>query len=206
MNSKTTIKKLTLGSLALAAVAGAGLAFTPNAAHADTSSRPGMGVLKSLDGGQTWDAEGRELDAFVVTFDRPVDPEPADGVAKLGTGQLILPSQNSYDGIGATGVLLNTSGDNTWAGAATGTFRLTFNGQTTASVFGEPVTFTATVQAAAAVGDDINIGVGELQECTISKSMDSTSPELGQFAADESSDGSKGGNVEFEWKVEEGES
>jgi type VI protein secretion system component Hcp len=29
---------------------------------------------------------------------------------------------------------------------------------------------------------DINIGVGELQECTISKSMDSTSPTLAQFA------------------------
>jgi len=106
MNSKTTIKKLTLGSLALAAVAGAGLAFTPNAAHADTSSRPGMGVLKSMDGGQTW----------------------ADG------------------------------------GTPAGTFTLTFQGQTTGSVFGEPVTFTATVQPAS------------------------------------------GGNVEFEWKVEEGES
>ena len=77
-------------------------------------------------------------------------------------------------------------------------------------------------------GDDINIGVGELQECTISKSMDSTSVPLVQFHTDESprepstislnfekyettfteygKDGAKGGNVEFEWKVEEGES
>jgi type VI protein secretion system component Hcp len=30
--------------------------------------------------------------------------------------------------------------------------------------------------------EDINIGVGELQECTISKSMDSTSTTLAQFA------------------------
>jgi type VI protein secretion system component Hcp len=30
--------------------------------------------------------------------------------------------------------------------------------------------------------EDINIGVGELQECTISKSMDITSPKLAQFA------------------------
>lgn len=30
--------------------------------------------------------------------------------------------------------------------------------------------------------EDINIGVGELQECTISKSMDATSPQLAQFA------------------------
>jgi type VI protein secretion system component Hcp len=30
--------------------------------------------------------------------------------------------------------------------------------------------------------EDINIGVGELQECTISKSMDSTSTSLAQFA------------------------
>lgn len=30
--------------------------------------------------------------------------------------------------------------------------------------------------------EDINIGVGELQECTISKSMDSTSSTLAQFA------------------------
>lgn len=30
--------------------------------------------------------------------------------------------------------------------------------------------------------EDINIGVGELQECTISKSMDRTSPTLAQFA------------------------
>jgi type VI protein secretion system component Hcp len=30
--------------------------------------------------------------------------------------------------------------------------------------------------------EDINIGVGELQECTISKSMDSTSGKLAQFA------------------------
>jgi type VI secretion system secreted protein Hcp len=30
--------------------------------------------------------------------------------------------------------------------------------------------------------EDINIGVGELQECTISKSMDRTSPKLAQFA------------------------
>lgn len=28
----------------------------------------------------------------------------------------------------------------------------------------------------------INIGVGELQECTISKSMDSATPKLGEFA------------------------
>ena len=31
---------------------------------------------------------------------------------------------------------------------------------------------------------DINIGVGELQECTITKSMDSASPKLAQAAAD----------------------
>jgi type VI protein secretion system component Hcp len=30
--------------------------------------------------------------------------------------------------------------------------------------------------------EDINIGVGELQECTLSKSMDSTSSQLAQFA------------------------
>lgn len=30
--------------------------------------------------------------------------------------------------------------------------------------------------------EDINIGVGELQECAISKSMDKTSPKLAQFA------------------------
>lgn len=30
--------------------------------------------------------------------------------------------------------------------------------------------------------EDINIGVGELQECTISKSMDSSSPKLAQYA------------------------
>ena len=54
---------------------------------------------------------------------------------------------------------------------------------------------------------DINIGVGELQECTISKSMDSTKVDLAQFAINgNSADGGKGGNVEFEWKVEEGES
>jgi type VI protein secretion system component Hcp len=30
--------------------------------------------------------------------------------------------------------------------------------------------------------EDINIGIGELQECTISKSMDAASPQLAQFA------------------------
>lgn len=30
--------------------------------------------------------------------------------------------------------------------------------------------------------EDINIGVGELQECTISKSMDSATPKLAQYA------------------------
>ena len=170
MNSKTAIRKLTLGSLALAAFAGAGLAFTPNVAQADTGSRQGVGVLKSMDGGQTW----------------------ADG------------------------------------GTPAGTFTLTFQGQTTGSVFSEPVTFTATVQPTSPAGDGTNIGVGELQECTISKSMDMASTKLTQFAingnapaADDrlgnfeiqhlmsdlnNSDGAKGGNVEYEWKVEEGES
>ena len=32
--------------------------------------------------------------------------------------------------------------------------------------------------------EDINIGIGELQECTISKSMDSASPKLAQAAVD----------------------
>jgi hypothetical protein len=36
---------------------------------------------------------------------------------------------------------------------------------------------------------DINIGVGELQECTISKSMDSTSPTLAQYAINGNSTG-----------------
>jgi hypothetical protein len=36
---------------------------------------------------------------------------------------------------------------------------------------------------------DINIGVGELQECTISKSMDSTSPTLAQYAINGNSPG-----------------
>jgi hypothetical protein len=85
-------------------------------------------------------------------------------------------------------------------------------------------------------GDDINIGVGELQECTVSKSNDgnvdsfATTGDTGATAAQagagmqsietqvggmfcstgdvgtDGRDGSKGGNVEFEWKVEEGES
>ena len=50
-----------------------------------------------------------------------------------------------------------------------------------------------------------NIGVGELQDCTISKSMDMASTKLAQFAINGNSP-SEGGNVEFEWKVEEGES
>lgn len=37
--------------------------------------------------------------------------------------------------------------------------------------------------------EDINIGVGELQECTISKSMDRTSPLLAQFAINGNSPG-----------------
>jgi type VI protein secretion system component Hcp len=37
--------------------------------------------------------------------------------------------------------------------------------------------------------EDINIGVGELQECTISKSLDSTSPKLAQFAINGNSPG-----------------
>lgn len=37
--------------------------------------------------------------------------------------------------------------------------------------------------------EDINIGVGELQECTISKSMDSASPKLAQFAINGNSPG-----------------
>jgi type VI protein secretion system component Hcp len=37
--------------------------------------------------------------------------------------------------------------------------------------------------------EDINIGVGELQECTISKSMDSSSPRLAQFAINGNSPG-----------------
>ena len=36
---------------------------------------------------------------------------------------------------------------------------------------------------------DINIGIGELQECTISKSMDSASPKLAQFAINGNSPG-----------------
>ncbi|HEX6031039.1 MAG TPA: hypothetical protein VFY90_06385 [Tepidiformaceae bacterium] len=36
--------------------------------------------------------------------------------------------------------------------------------------------------AGSAHAEDINIGVGELQECTISKSMDSATPKLTQFA------------------------
>ena len=37
--------------------------------------------------------------------------------------------------------------------------------------------------------EDINIGVGELQECTVSKSMDRTSPRLAQFAINGNSPG-----------------
>jgi hypothetical protein len=40
---------------------------------------------------------------------------------------------------------------------------------------------------------DINIGVGELQECTISKSMDSTSVQLAQFAINGNSAGAVDG-------------
>ena len=70
---------------------------------------------------------------------------------------------------------------------------------------------------------DINIGVGELQECTISKSMDSAALKLvdGNFPSPgrqsdfeiqmktsdlQNAETTNGGNVEFEWKVEEGES
>ncbi len=96
-----------------------------------------------------------------------------------------------------------------------------------ATLVGAAATFTSTNNAFAT--GDINIGVGELQECTISKSMDSASPKLTQFAINGNSaagrgdplgefeiqtlmstqpnaDGAKGGNIEFEWKVEEGES
>jgi hypothetical protein len=40
-------------------------------------------------------------------------------------------------------------------------------------------------------GDDINIGVGELQECTISKSMDSVSHDVFDFTANERADTGK---------------
>lgn len=71
--------------------------------------------------------------------------------------------------------------------------------------------------------EDINIGVGELQECTISKSMEAAavdvvlspkSPAADHFIADSFSFGveremkesrAKGGNVETTWKVEKGE-
>ena len=122
-------RKVTVASLALAGMAASFAAFSaPSAAHADTSSRAGVGVLKSTDGGATSQA-ARTGSVYTVTFG----------------GQLM--------------------------------------------------------------GDDINIGVGELQECTTSKSMDSTKVDLAQFAINgNSADGAKGGNVEFEWKVEEGES
>lgn len=44
--------------------------------------------------------------------------------------------------------------------------------------------------------EDINIGVGELQEARANDRLRTAGPK----------DGAKGGNVEFEWKVEEGES
>jgi hypothetical protein len=37
-------------------------------------------------------------------------------------------------------------------------------------------------------GDDINIGVGELQECTITKSMDGVSHDVFDFTANETAD------------------
>jgi hypothetical protein len=54
--------------------------------------------------------------------------------------------------------------------------------------------------------EDINIGVGELQQTTISKSMDTTSgdeaPASSLGIIDDGDAPVKGGNVEFEWKVE----
>ena len=84
----------------------------------------------------------------------------ADALQKQGAGHLILPSANTYDGS---------------ASATTGTFRLTFNGQTTA-----------------AAQDDMSLSLNFEKHKT-------THTEYGK-------DGAKGGNVEFEWKVEEGES
>jgi hypothetical protein len=50
--------------------------------------------------------------------------------------------------------------------------------------------------------DGINIGVGELQECTISKSMDSASPKLTQFAinGNSPSDGDVDGRDFLVWQ------
>jgi len=49
---------------------------------------------------------------------------------------------------------------------------------------------------------DINIGVGELQECTISKSMDSASAKLAQFAINGNSPGD--GEICFSNETEDG--
>jgi len=81
---------------------------------------------------------------------------------------------------------------------------------------------------AAHADTDITIGVGELHEYSVSKSMDYASPKLTQFAINGNSPAAggrvdnfeiqhlmssypaahsgKAGNIEFEWKVEEGES
>ena len=83
----------------------------------------------------------------------------ADALQEQGTGQLVLPAANTYHRA-ATGT--------------TGTFRLTFQGQTTAPS-----------------QDDMSLSLN------YEKYKSSTG--FGK-------DGTKGGNVEFEWKVEEGES
>jgi type VI protein secretion system component Hcp len=52
--------------------------------------------------------------------------------------------------------------------------------------------------------EDINIGVGELQECTISKSMDVASGKLAQFAANGSSPGNADICFAHEFEAREG--
>ena len=52
----------------------------------------------------------------------------------------------------------------------------------------------------ASADGDINIGVGELQECTISKSMDSSSTKLVQFAINGNSSGDVDGRDFLVWQ------
>jgi hypothetical protein len=224
MNAISLTRKLTLSAVSLAALAGSTVATMPHAAHADDGSRPGTGVLKSLDGGSTWQAAhvySKTL-TFTLSTTSPLlpgtefDVTSGNGGAASAKGGNIefewkVEEGESAPPAGVDDLTAGDGGSELVRGRVTGWWPRE-----------EPPRTRST--------DGVNVGVGELQEPSSSKPADASTPNSDMFALDSATasddgfslslnfekytmtfteygkDGAKRGNVEFEWKVEAGES